>query len=219
MDKIEAVVFDMDGVIFDTENVYLDTWTKIFQKYGYKMTKDLYVTVMGRGRKNVIETFLKVYGQYLPIMEMYREKDKQIEQAVKMGQVPTKLGALEILKYLKDSDYKIALATSAKRERAMLQLKKYNIEEVFDVIICGDEITNGKPEPEIFLKAAEKLSINPVNCIVIEDSSAGIKAAYKAKMTGIHVEDLKEADEEILKYCHKNFKNLLEIKEYFNKYL
>jgi beta-phosphoglucomutase family hydrolase len=217
--KIEAVIFDMDGVIFDTENVYLDTWTNIFKNYGYKMTKDVYVTVMGRGRKNVIETFLKVYGQDLPIMKMYKEKDEQIKQAVSKGQVPIKIGVFEMLNYLKGNDYKIALATSAKRERAMLQLRKYKIEELFDAIVCGDEIVNGKPDPEIFLKAAEKLSLKPEECIVIEDSTAGIKAAYEAKMIGIHVEDLKVADDEILKYSHKNFKNLLEIKEYFNKYL
>jgi beta-phosphoglucomutase len=97
----------------------------------------------------------------------------------------------------------------------MNQLDVTGITQKFDVIVCGDEITNSKPDPEIFLKAAQKLSANYSNCIVIEDSPVGIKAAFNAKMVGIHVEDLKKADDEILKYCYRSSKNLFEVKEYF----
>ena len=214
MNKIEAVLFDMDGVIFDTERVYLDHWIKIFEKYGYEMKKEIYVSVMGRGRDNVMKTFLKIYGENLPIEEMYKEKDKLLVQAIEDGQVPMKPGAKEILNFLKENNFKIALATSAKRDRMMMQLKMGKIENEFDAIVCGDDITNSKPDPEIFLKAAQKLSVNPENCVVVEDSPSGIKAAYGAQMMGLHVEDLKEADEEMLKHCHKSFKNLFKIKDY-----
>lgn len=217
MNNMKAVLFDMDGVIFDTESVYLDTWTKVFHNHGYMLTKDVYMSVMGRGRQNVIKKFLDVYGQDLPIVEMYKKKDEIIAQAIEKGLVSIKVGSKEILSFLKESGYKVALATSAKRERATKQLKMANIEEAFDAIVCGDEVINSKPDPEIFLRAAQKLSVNPENCIVIEDSSAGIKSAYNAKMICMHVEDLKKADEEILKYCYKSFKNLLDIKEYLSK--
>ncbi|OPJ62309.1 HAD family hydrolase [Clostridium chromiireducens] len=216
MKKIDAVLFDMDGVIFDTENVYLDIWTKVFEKYGYTMTLDVYISVMGTGRENVIKTFLEIYGEDLPIGEMYIEKDKKLEKVIKNGLVPTKQGAKEILNYFKQKNYKIALATAAKRDRVARQLKMADMIDIFDDIVCGDDIKFGKPNPEIFLKAAQKLSVDPGKCLVIEDSPAGIKAAFNAKMTGIHVEDLKKADEEILNYCYKSFKNLLEIQEYFN---
>ena len=216
MKKIDAVLFDMDGVIFDTENVYLDIWTKVFEKYGYTMTLDVYISVMGTGRENVIKTFLEIYGEDLPIGEMYIEKDKKLEKVIKNGLVPTKQGAKEILNYFKQKNYKIALATAAKRDRVAMQLKMADMIDIFDDIVCGDDIKFGKPNPEIFLKAAQKLSVDPGKCLVIEDSPAGIKAAFNAKMTGIHVEDLKKADEEILNYCYKSFKNLLEIQEYFN---
>ena len=216
MKKIEAVLFDMDGVIFDTESIYLDIWTKVFQSYGYIMTKDVYISVMGRGRKNVIKTFVDLYGQDLPIIQMYKEKDEKLIEVIDKGQVPMKVGVKEILTFLKENGYKVALATSAKRERAIKQLKMANIKELFDFIVCGDEVINSKPNPEIFLKAAEELSVKPENCIVIEDLPAGIKSAYNANMIGIHVEDLKKADEIILKYCHKSFKNLIDIKEYIS---
>jgi len=217
MKRIEAVLFDMDGVIFDTERVYLDGWKKVFKKYGYEMTKEVYISVMGTGRKNVSKTFLDIYGQDLPIIQMYEEKDRELFKAIEEGQVTLKQGVKEILMLLKEKGYKTALATSAKRERTIKQLEMVDIEELFEVIVCGDEVEKSKPDPGIFLMAAKKLSINPENCIVVEDSPAGIKAAYNAGMIGFHVEDLKKADEEILKYCHKSFKDLLEINNYISK--
>ena len=214
MNKIEAVLFDMDGVIFDTERVYLEHWIKIFKKYGYEMKKEVYVSVMGRGRENVMKIFLKIYGENLPIVQMYKEKDELLVQAIEKGEVPMKLGAKEILHFLKENNFKIALATSAKRNRMMMQLEMSKIENEFDAIVCGDDIINSKPDSEIFLKVAEKLFVNPENCVVVEDSPSGIKAAYSAEMMGLHVEDLKEADEEMLKHCHKSFKNLFEIRDY-----
>ena len=212
----KAVIFDMDGVIFDTEKVYLDIWTEVFEKYGYKMTKELYVTVMGTGRKNVIKTFLENFGDDLPIEKMYEEKDNQLFYRIENQGIPLKEGVKELFSMLKEKDYKIALATSAKRERVEKQIKDKWLKESFDAIVCGDDVEKGKPSPDIFLKAAKKIDVEPENCFVVEDSPAGIKAAFSGGMKGIHVEDLKAADEDILKYCEKNFKNLQEIKEYLS---
>ena len=212
----KAVIFDMDGVIFDTEKVYLDIWTEVFEKYGYKMTKELYVTVMGTGRKNVIKTFLENFGDDLPIEKMYEEKDNQLFYIIENQGIPLKEGVKELFSMLKEKDYKIALATSAKKERVEKQIKDKWLKESFDAIVCGDDVEKGKPSPDIFLKAAKKIDVEPENCFVVEDSPAGIKAAFSGGMKGIHVEDLKAADEDILKYCEKNFKNLQEIKEYLS---
>ena len=210
-DKIKAVIFDMDGVIFDTEMVYLRVWSEVFEKYGYKMTKDIYASVLGTGRENVKKVFLDTFGDELPIDDMYIEKDENLAIAIEKG-VPLKSGVHEILKYLKDNDFKIALATSAVSERAFKQLRQGNIEKFFNVVVCRDEVRETKPNPEIFLKAAKKLMVEPNECIVIEDSSAGIEAAFNAGMIPIHVVDLKDADENILKNCYKSFNNLNEIR-------
>lgn len=212
----KAVIFDMDGVIFDTEKVYLDIWTEVFEKYGYKMTKELYVTVMGTGRKNVIKTFLENFGDDLPIEKMYEEKDNQLFYRIENQGIPLKEGVKELFSMLKEKDYKIALATSAKKERVEKQIKDKWLKESFDAIVCGDDVEKGKPSPDIFLKAAKEIDVEPENCFVVEDSPAGIKAVFSGGMKGIHVEDLKVADEEILKYCQKNFKNLQEIKKYLS---
>ena len=212
INNIKSIIFDMDGVIFDTELVYLEIWSKVFEKYGYKLQKEVYAEVLGTGRENVKKVFLNNYGNELPIDKMYREKDEDLEKAVDKG-IPLKQGAYEILSYLKNNNYKIALATSASKERALKQLRYADIEKFFDVIVSRDDVKETKPNPDIFLKAAKKLNVNPNECIVIEDSSAVFKAAFNAGMAGIHVVDLKEPDNEIIRNCYKSFNNLNDIRK------
>lgn len=211
---IDAVIFDMDGVIYDTEAFYLKHWIQVFSEYGYEMTKAIYINAMGRGRKKVKEYFKSVFGEDLPIEEMYVKKDKLLFDAIRNKEVPLKPGALEFLSYLKNNNIKTALATSAKRERLDIQLEDSPIVQYFDAIVCGDDVVNSKPDPEIFLKAAEKIGAKIEKCIVIEDSEAGIKAAHDGKMTAFHVEDLKEADDSIKENANMLFKNLKEIQDY-----
>ena len=212
INNIKAIIFDMGGVIFDTEVVYLELWSKAFEKYGYKLEKEIYSEVLGTGRENVKRVFLNNYGNELPIEIMYKEKDEGLGKAVDRG-IPLKEGAYEILSYLKNNNYKIALATSAAKERALKQLRYADIESFFDTIVSRDDVKETKPNPDIFLKAAKRLNVNPDECIVIEDSGAGIKAAFNAGMTGIHIVDLKEADNEIIRSCYKSFNNLNDIKK------
>lgn len=211
IDKIKAIIFDMDGVIFDTEMIYLKVWSEVFEKYGYKMTKEIYASVLGTGRENVKKVFVSHFGSDLPIDDMYIEKDENLAKEIEKG-VPLKSGVYEILEYLKENDFKIDLATSAISKRAFKQLKQANIENFFNAIVCRDEVKETKPNPDIFLKAADKLMVKPEQCIVIEDSSAGIEAAFNAGMVPIHVVDLKEADEKILNNSYKSFNDLNEIR-------
>ena len=135
MNKIKAVLFDMDGVIFDTEKAYLDTWIKVFNKHGYEMKREIYISVMGTGRKNVKKTFINIFGENLPIEEMYKEKDDLLAKIIDEGKVPVKDGAEEILSYLKENGYKVALATSAKRVRADKQVNMAKLDKYFDEIV------------------------------------------------------------------------------------
>lgn len=210
--NIKTVIFDMDGVLFDTEKVYLDVWTRVCEKYGYKMTKEIYSKVIATGRENVKRVFKEEFGENIPIEEMYIEKDKELKIELDKN-IPVKDGAYELITYLKNENYNLALATSASKERMQKQLNKSNFKNMFDELVCRDEVKETKPNPEIFLKAADKLGVDPKECIVIEDSLAGIKAAYKGNMIPIHVIDLKEADKAIKKYCYKSFKSLSEIKK------
>lgn len=215
MKDIEAIIFDMDGVIFDTERLYLEAWNIVFSGYDLTMTKELYTSVMGRGRQMVKEIFKENYGQDLPVEEMYVERDRVLEELMK--NVPLKKGVKELLTYLQGEGYKIALATSSKKERVNYNLNKYNLKNRFNEIVCADDITKFKPNPEIFLKAAEKLGVSNDKCIVIEDSPAGLKAGFAAGMYVINVPDLKVPDKEMLEHSHEIVDNLLEVKALIKK--
>lgn len=217
MENIQAIIFDMDGVIFDTERLYLNTWTMVFERYGYKITKEVYTSVMGRGRKNVINTFLRKYGEDLPIEEMYKEKDYELNKLIENNQVDIKYGVYEVLEFLKENGYKVALATSAKRDRAMKHLTYAKIIDKFDAIICGEDVINSKPNPEIFLKAADALNVKRENCIVIEDSESGVKAGYSAGMKVIHIPDLKELDYKTKRYAYRILSDLTEVIQYLKE--
>lgn len=214
MNNVKAVIFDMDGVIFDTERVYLNLWDKVFRKHGYKLNSEDYISVMGKGREVVKSTFLSIYGEDLPIDIMYKEKDQLLYSAVERNEVPVKEGAIDLLKYLKKSGIKIALATSAKKERAYKQLEASKLLEVFDCIVTKENVNLLKPNPDIFIKASEILKEKPNNCIVVEDSRAGIEAAYKGNMIPFHVEDLAVADNRITKYTKYLFKDCSQILEF-----
>lgn len=214
MKNVKAILFDMDGVIFDTERVYLEEWKQVFKKYGYKMKDEIYISVMGTGRENVKKVFKEYYGDNLPIEDMYVDKDILLNEAVSENKIPLKTGAFDILSYLKDNGYKTALATSAKRDRLEIQLHLADIKDKFDAIVCIDDVGKGKPNPDIFLLAAEKIGVEPSDCMVIEDSEAGIMAAFNAGMIPVHVKDLKEVSETIMKHSKRQFNNLHEIKQY-----
>lgn len=207
---VKAVIFDMDGVIFDTERIYLEEWIQIFESFGYKMTRDIYVPLMGRGRKIIKCIFKEKFGEDIPIEEMYIKKDKMLYEAIDKG-IPIKEGAIEIIDFLLQNNFKIALATSAKRERLEKQLKKSGLYKKFDALVSGDDVKNSKPNPEIFTLAAKKINVPCNNCIVIEDSKAGILAAKNAGMIPFHVKDLLEADLEIKDNSYDNFLSLFEI--------
>ena len=214
MKNIECVIFDMDGLILDTERLSLKSWQRVLKKYDRVMTLEIYTTLIGITYKSAVDKLLEIYGQELPIAEIYAEKNMDMLKFIHDNGVPVKPGIYELLDFLVERNYKLALATSTSREKAMILLESAGIKDKFSVMVFGDEIVNSKPDPEIFLKAAEKLGVNPEKCIVLEDSPAGIEAAYRAEMKGINIPDLKMPDEQIQKFAYKIFDSLLDVRDY-----
>lgn len=215
MNKIEAVIFDMDGLLIDTETISFTLFQKVFSDYGYVISREYYVNeLVGRNIKGIKENILKEYGEDFQFDEIYYKKVKEMTDYVESKGVLLKKGALELIKYLHENKYKIAVATSTKRERAEKLLNIVKVKDYFQEIICGDEVINSKPNPEIFLKAAEKLGVEPSNCIVLEDSAAGIEAAHKAGMKGINVPDMKTPDDNMRGMAYRIEDSLLGVLEY-----
>lgn len=217
MQNIECVIFDMDGLILDTERLSFEAWQKILKRYERVMTLETYNTLIGITYKNVISKLVEIYGQELPMADIYAEKNRDMLKFMDNNGVPVKPGIYELLDFLTERNYKFALATSTPREKAVNLLEKVGIKGKFGAMVFGDEVENSKPHPEIFLKAAEKLGVDPEKCIVLEDSPAGIEAAYRAGMRGINIPDLKMPDENIKKFAYKIFGSLTDVIDYLNE--
>lgn len=213
MMKIKAIIFDMDGVIFDTERIYLESWSSVFKDYGYEFKKEIYFSVMGKGRKRVKEIYIKNFGENLPIEEMYQKKDEILMEKIYKDKNLLKEGAFEILTYLKENNIKIALATAAKRDRVLNHLENYKLYDFFEVITTGEDILKGKPNPEIFLETMKKLGFTSEEVIIVEDSEAGIEAAIAATKNVVHIKDLISLDDKKFSGKYKGFESLREFLE------
>jgi HAD superfamily hydrolase (TIGR01509 family) len=219
MKSVEGIIFDMDGTLFDTERVSINIWEKVLEEYGYGMIKNEFITLIGRRRDETDKILMKWYGSNFPIKEIRDKKDADMLKYLQENGVPVKSGAFELLDYLVQNGYKVALATSSCRENVVRLLDNVGIREKFNVILCGNDVVNSKPNPEIFITAAEKMNVNPKKCVVLEDSLVGLQAACNAGMKCINIPDLREADDETKQLANKICKNLLEVREHFVNYV
>lgn len=214
MRKAEAVIFDMDGVLIDTERISFKSFQEVFKKYSYEMDEKFYLTMIGRNVKSIRGLMENEYGTSFPFDEIYKQKVNLCREIISRDGVIMKEGVHELIDYLIKENYKIAVATSTSRIRALQLLEEIGVKEKVNFVICGDQVENSKPDPEIFLKAAKGLGVEPEKCIVIEDSDAGITAAHAAKMIGINVPDMKILDDETKKLAFRICESLLEVKKY-----
>ena len=213
MEKIEAVVFDMDGVIFDTEHLIYRQWLEIGPKYGFNTLDTLFYSVIGGTKTRTEQVFYKEYGRDIPYWEFRDETKKAFFEYVNVHGVPKKDGIHELLEYLKERGYKIGLASSTSIETITAELKMEKLYDYFDVIIGGDLIKNSKPAPDIYLTACERLGVAPENAVAIEDSFNGIRSASSAGMMAIMVPDMIEPDDEMREKAYAIKRDLFEVKE------
>lgn len=193
---IEAVIFDMDGLMIDTERIAQKAWQQVGDEWGYTFSDDVYMQAIGRTKEDTGILFKEAYGESFPFAEMYAQKQALLHEAVLHGEIPIKAGLVELLDWLEAAQMPKAVATSTARPTATIKLRKTGLIDRFPVTVCGDEIVNGKPAPDIYLKAAAGLGIDPSKCLVLEDSEAGTLAAYTAGMTPIIVPDMKQPSAE-----------------------
>ena len=212
--NFDAVVFDMDGVIFDSERAILLCWKEIAQKRGFSNIEETFYKCIGVTNARTKEIVLEDYGQDFPYDEVDSEAMVLFKERYSDGRLPLKKGVNELLEYLKDNKIKIALASSTRREKVLLQLEAAGILKYFEKIVAGDMVERSKPAPDIYLKACEELGVEPQKAYAIEDSHNGIRSASAAKLRPIMVPDLLPATEEMVNLCEVVLNNLLDVKEY-----
>lgn len=208
---IKGLIFDMDGLILDTETISNKLLIDIFSKYDINLNEEIISKTIGLEKKKAIKVFEEYLGDNIPIKDIINLHKKIVNDYLEKNGVPVKLGLIELLNYLDEEKIKKVIATSSYRKVAENVLIRANVYNRFDDIICGDEIKESKPSPDIFLKALEKLNLSADEVIVLEDSRMGILAAHRAKIKSIMIPDILLADEETKKLYFKECKSLLDV--------
>ncbi|MGM0238742.1 HAD family hydrolase [Enterococcus sp. AZ103] len=190
MEKVELLIFDMDGLMFETGRLAYRSYLKSAEKYDYEMNHNVYYYLTGRVEEAILNEMGNLYGEEVPYPE-WREEMKASKSRIFAAEkrVFKKKGLENLLKYAKDSQRMVAVASSNFLHNIEEYLEIEGVIQYIDFIISGDEVTNGKPDPEIFLKACKKANALPENAVVLEDSRVGIKAAKAAKIRAFLVED------------------------------
>ena len=211
---IKAIIFDMDGLMIDSERVTFECYQEILKGMNLTMDEEFYKTLLGKPIKGIYQRFYDVYGNDFPIENVIQDVHQLMAERFETEGVPVKKGLVELLHYLKDNNYKTIVATSSNRDRVDKILAQAKITEFFDDSICGDEVTKGKPNPEVFLKSCQKLGVNFDEAIVLEDSEAGIQASYDANIKVICIPDMKYPEKQYEEKTFKILKDLTEVTAY-----
>ncbi len=214
--KICAVIFDMDGTMIDTEKIKENGW-KYAGECQNIIIDDKILSEMRGTNKEYCKEFINKKFKNINFEKLYNDRKEFIEKYININGIKMKKGLMEILQFLKSNNYKIAVASSSEKETIRKYLAKINVLDFFNVIVAGDMIENGKPNPEIYLKAVEKLNLSTEQCIGIEDSNSGILSVYRAGLKPIMIPDLEQPKEEVKNILYAKLNSLEEIIEILQK--
>ncbi|MCI8659692.1 MAG: HAD family phosphatase [Lachnospiraceae bacterium] len=217
---IKTVIFDMDGLMFDTEHLTSNAWIEIGQRHRIPITETMMNRMRGLPLDGCIRIFKEELGDDFDYWGLRKERVVYVDQWIRDHGMPIKPGLTELLEWLKTHKYQIALATSTYQAPADHFLDIAGVSTYFTCRVYGDMIEHGKPAPDIFLQAARKADTQPKECLVLEDSYAGVEAGWKAGMTVIMVPDMLPATKreyERIALCAKTLKDVIPFLENHEK--
>ena len=195
---IKAVIFDKDGTLHDTEQVYHRAWRAAGEQMGVPDIMKFVEICTGTNFTRTEELWQEHYGDAFAFRPFWQLRNDIYDDMIAKEGLPIKAGAYELLDYLKANGYKIALATSTNAPRVDRHLIMSDMKKYFDAVVTGDTVPNGKPAPDIFLIAAQRLGVEPAECMGVEDSFNGVRAVKTAGMYTVMVPDMIAPTEEIL---------------------
>ena len=212
-DYISAFIFDLDGVIFDSERAVYNEWKILSEKYGFLNLEEPYMKCIGVNERKCKNIFLDYYGDDFPYDKYNEERKRSYKEKYGNGNLPLKPGVEELLKTLKEKEFRTAIASSTRTQIVREEVRDAELMSGFDEIIGGDMVARSKPEPDIFIKAAEMIDVKPENCCVIEDSYNGIFAASAAGMFSIMIPDMLLPNDEMCRIANLILDDLFQLND------
>jgi HAD superfamily hydrolase (TIGR01509 family) len=184
-----AIILDMDGLMLDTEPISLRVWKEAAVALGVELGEHLWADMVGRSAAANTARLLDQFGADFPADALARSAGVRYRAYLETHGVPRKPGLAEFLSFLDARGLARAVATSTTTDLATRKLEQAGVLDYFDVVVGGDQVRRGKPDPDIFLLAATRLGYRPADCVVLEDSGPGVQAAAAAGMRPILIPD------------------------------
>jgi len=194
---IQAVIFDMDGLMLNTERIARLAWKRAAADWDRTLSDERFAAIAGLKADDANAVLQKAFGPDFPVEEARARRQQYYEAYIEEHGIDLKPGLLPLLRRIEVLGLPHAVASSTARPGIAHKLTIAGLMNRFDTWVGGDEIANGKPAPDIFLTAAERLGIAPRHCMVLEDSEPGIRAAHAAGMLPIMVPDVKQPSPEV----------------------
>lgn len=211
---MKAFIFDMDGLMFDTERVFVSAWDYVGEKMGLGKAGYMCIRTLGMNTPACEQAWRDEFGDEVDLDALWRYSREFVADYYRKNAVSVKHGLYELLTYLKNKGYKLAVASSTKRHQVERHLNSANVRQYFDAVICGDMVEKSKPEPDIYLKAAAALGVQPEDCCALEDSRNGLLSAHAAGMQAIMVPDLWQPDDTVKQFILGPFESLLAVRDW-----
>jgi HAD superfamily hydrolase (TIGR01509 family) len=211
----KAAILDMDGLMLDTEGPVLECWLETCRRFGRPVPRDLVLRAIGINEAATRALFLGERGRDFPFDEIYREVKRSLWESIDREGIRHRPGLSLFLDCLEARGIAFAVATSTGREGALRRLEKAGLGGRFPLMVCGDEVKNGKPAPDIFLAAAGRIGVNPADCAGFEDSGPGLLGLAAAGIRSVFIRDIAEPSPEALAGVWRRCGDLAEAREIF----
>lgn len=207
---VGGVVFDLDGLLLDTEAMYWESFEKASRLFELDFPKEFYIELIGGPEKRTHALLKQRFGTDFDLEQFESSWRQQFGQIVDDGRIASKPGVAETLASLTDNGVPIAVATSSHRELVEKTMQAASIRSFFQHVVCGDEVENGKPAPDIYLAACRRIDQLPEHCLAFEDSDVGLRAAVTAGLKCVLIPDMKPATQHSLSLAYTTFESMHE---------
>lgn len=214
MKHFDAVIFDMDGLLLDTETVALWAFTSVCERYSLGDHSAVFRRCIGTNRAAGEQVIREGLGHLIDTAMFISAWDALYTEKTTNTKIALKLRAKELLEHLHSLDVRVAVATSSATARAREKLGNAGIAQFFEIIVGGDQVAKSKPHPDIFLRVAELVGANPAQCLALEDSENGVRAAMNAGMDTVQIPDLVDPSPDLRLLGHIVLPSLLDVKAY-----